>query len=63
MRVGKKLLKMAETADGTFTRRSLEVLGIPWPPPEGWKDEVTGQPISQDDARRFVMGKLAQKES
>lgn len=29
-----------KTAKGGWTRRSLESLGVPWPPPKGWKRKL-----------------------
>jgi hypothetical protein len=37
-----------------WTRAQLAVLGIPWPPPKGWRANLIGRLISEDTAEEFA---------
>jgi ribonuclease HI len=39
---------------GGWTRDQLELLGVEWPPPHGWRRRVAGKPIDQGVADRFL---------
>ena len=39
----------AMTPRGGFSRRSLAALGVPWPPPKGWRKAIT---VRQDNQRQ-----------
>lgn len=47
------LLEAASDRHG-YTRKQLAIIGVPWPPPRGWKRGVVGKPISGEDAKLFV---------
>lgn len=49
-----ELIAAGASPGGGYTREQLAVLGVDWPPPKGWKARVIGQPISEDDAGKFV---------
>jgi hypothetical protein len=34
-------VEAAQTAKGGFSRNSLSKLGVPWPPPKGWRKAIT----------------------
>lgn len=34
-------VEAATTSKGGFSRASLEELGVPWPPPSGWRRAIT----------------------
>ncbi|MFI9588340.1 hypothetical protein ACIHCQ_42665 [Streptomyces sp. NPDC052236] len=36
-----KEIEAARTDKGAWTRDQLAAWGVPWPPPKGWKDELT----------------------
>jgi hypothetical protein len=33
-------IEARRTSRGGFTRETLEIWGVPWPPPKGWKEEL-----------------------
>lgn len=37
MKVSKELLEALKSENGGYTRETIEGLGVPWPPPKGWK--------------------------
>jgi hypothetical protein len=37
----------AMTPRGGFSRRSLDALGVPWPPPKGWRKAITVRQANQ----------------
>ncbi|OUC86499.1 hypothetical protein CA983_41685 [Streptomyces swartbergensis] len=54
-------IEAARTPAGGWTRNQLAAWGVPWPPPKGWKEEVTarwragrqpGQRLGPDLSRR-----------
>lgn len=38
-----KIIMLAMTEDGGFTRETLAGWGVPWPPPKGWKRALIRQ--------------------
>jgi len=36
-------IESLKTARGGWTKASLASLGVPWPPPAGWKDRLLAQ--------------------
>jgi hypothetical protein len=40
-----------------WTRRQLEIIGVTWPPQNGWIERTVGKQISRDEAARFVQAK------
>ena len=43
-----KIIDDARTQRGSWTRKQLELLGVAWPPREGWKFRIIG--IEYDEA-------------
>lgn len=43
----------ASVANG-YTRRQVELLGLGWPPPRGWKRSIVGTSVSREAATEFV---------
>ena len=37
-------VEAAMTAKGGFSRKSMAKLGVPWPPPSGWRKAITMRP-------------------
>ena len=47
------LIEQAATAAGGWRKKQLAVLGVPWPPPKGWKKEIAGSKITVKQAKEF----------
>jgi hypothetical protein len=47
------------TERGGWTSEQFKVLGIGWPPPNGWKHRVIGKEISEGEAAKFEQGRYA----
>ncbi len=41
------------TEKGGWKRRQLKQIGVPWPPPKGWKDEASGRQVGECERRVF----------
>lgn len=54
-----EFLRMNTTSRGQWTAAQLAVLGVPWPPPNGWKKRVLGMKISAHTADEFVKAATA----
>ena len=39
-------VEAAMTPKGGFSRKSLAKLGVPWPPPKGWRKALTERPVT-----------------
>ena len=46
-----------KTANGGWTKRQFEALGLEWPPVNGWIGDVCGKVIADQDAEDFENGK------
>lgn len=53
MKITHEWVKQNMTKNGGYTRSQLELIGVPWPPPKGWKRRVRGNLIDDDSARAF----------
>jgi hypothetical protein len=51
--VTEQWLKQHATARGGYTKCQLEIIGVGWPPPTGWKARVVGNAIGAVDAKEF----------
>ena len=51
MNVTPEEIEAAKTPAGGWTREQLAKWGVPWPPPKGWRKQLTTKPTSQDRAR------------
>ena len=58
-----ELILAGQSNLGGWTRDQLAILGIPWPPPVGWKVTAIGRLIRQSEADRFVSGRRANQEA
>jgi predicted GIY-YIG superfamily endonuclease len=54
MEISTKLLTTGASARGGYTKKQTILLGLPWPLPHGWKNEVIGKTISDENAQEFV---------
>ena len=54
MIITKELLDSAATENGGYTKKQLAAIGIDWPPRKGWKTEVIGKSISEEQAEIFL---------
>lgn len=54
MDVTEKFLSAGASAASGYTRRQIELLGLDWPPPRGWKNTIIGAVISEDAAAKFL---------
>ena len=52
--IDEEILDRARTPRGGWTKAQLEVLGVGWPPPQGWRRRVVGQLATRSAIERFV---------
>ena len=45
--IDSNFIEKHKTKNGAWTKRQLEIIGIAWPPPKGWKKSFT--PIYVDE--------------
>ena len=48
-------IESLKTARGGWTKTSLASLGVPWPPPAGWKQRLIDQAIDKVCEHRWYM--------
>jgi hypothetical protein len=48
------LLAAGQSDRGGWSKAQLALLGVPWPPPAGWKTTAMGRLIPRAVAARFV---------
>lgn len=53
-RITRELIEAGESGHGGWNQEQFRLIGVEWPPREGWKDRVIGKEISEADAQRFV---------
>ncbi|WP_395454818.1 hypothetical protein ACHMW5_13825 [Azospirillum melinis] len=59
-----RLVEQAKTPAGSWTRAQLAIVGVTWPPKQGWRKRIEGKKITKADAERFVsLGKAGKKPS
>lgn len=51
--VDKKFIMKYRTARGAWTRAQLNIIGVSWPPAQGWIARVTGKQITESEAEEF----------
>lgn len=57
-------VESAKTPRGGFSRESLRQLGVPWPPPKGWRKRITaGEPKAKLVNRRDVVSAKKREKS
>lgn len=54
MEVSSEFLAAGARAAGGYTRQQLQLLGLNWPPPKGWKKLVMGLVIPDESAEEFL---------
>lgn len=54
MLITESFVKQCQTERGGWTKDQLEVLGVKWPPKNGWIDSVCGMEISSETAQAFI---------
>ena len=52
--ITQELINQGKSARGGWSRAQLLLLGISWPPKNGWRKEVQGLQITLDAAAKFV---------
>lgn len=53
MKISEEFLSRISSRKDGWNRLQLELLGVAWPPPQGWKRRLLGQEISEETARRL----------
>lgn len=56
-KITEKFLKEGQSANGGWSKRQLNMIGVNWPPASGWKQTVIGQLIEEKTARDFLAAK------
>ena len=51
--VDKKFIMNNRTARGAWTRAQLNIIGVDWPPAQGWIARVAGKQITESEAEEF----------
>ena len=54
VRVTADLIEAGRSERGGWSKAQFALLGVPWPPPAGWKVGMIGRTIPRSDAERFV---------
>lgn len=54
MIITQRLIEQGKSSTGGWNRNQLLVLGAGWPPTKGWRKRLEGQPITEEDAARFL---------
>ena len=49
-----ELIVKAATNKGGYTKKQLNLLGIGWPPPKGWKNQCVGKKIKKTDYELLI---------
>lgn len=52
-----RLITAGMTEAGAWTRRQLEILGVPWPPANGWKVNIIGKWMTQEAYEEFLVAR------
>lgn len=53
MKISDEWLRANATHKGGYTKRQLGLLGVEWPPINGWKRDIVGQEIEEAVAAEF----------
>jgi hypothetical protein len=61
MIITNEFLDENKTPNGSWRKKQLELIGISWPPQKGWKKEVIGKEISDEEAILFSKFKIKEK--
>ena len=49
-----ELIESGKSASGGWSKAQLQILGVAWPPQNGWKAGVIGKSIQESDAKLFL---------
>jgi hypothetical protein len=51
-----KIIEIAKTKNGGYTKKQLEIIGVDWPPKKGWKREFKNKKIfiSENEFYEFL---------
>ena len=52
--ITESLITSGQSDNGGWGKEQLKILGVTWPPISGWKKEIIGQEISDEDLKRFI---------
>lgn len=61
--ITKEFLLNNRTDKGAWNKKQLEILGIPWPPVNGWHSKVIGKYLSTDQVKDFIKNKSKDKKN
>jgi len=50
----KDILNLGRSNNGGFGSKQLKLLGVEWPPPNGWVNEVVGKEYDEEVVEKFV---------
>lgn len=59
VKVTSEYLDAHRTERGAWTLLQIVALGVKWPPPPGWRKEIDGKELTDDQARAFESAKTA----
>lgn len=54
MLITEQVLKDAESINGAWSRKQLEIIGVKWPPPKGWKKKILGTEIEYSKIKKLL---------
>ncbi|GAA5021692.1 hypothetical protein GCM10025794_08380 [Massilia kyonggiensis] len=54
MEITEEFLRTGASDRGGWSRQQLQLLGVTWPAPKGWKRALLGQTIADDIAQQFI---------
>jgi hypothetical protein len=54
VKITKAFVYRGRPATGGWTKRQLEILGVPWPPQDGWIKRITGNTLTDEAAAEFL---------
>lgn len=59
----REILEKGKSERGGWNRNQLEVLGVAWPPRQGWKSDILGKELSDSSAEAFLRLTSARKRT
>ena len=62
-KVTKDWIHKHKTPRGAWTKAQIEALGLEWPARQGWISQISGELISNQQARMFEEGKTVKAKS
>lgn len=55
MRITKSFINLNRTKNGGWTKRQLEIIGIPWLPQKGWIQKAIQNSIDEKQKKEFEL--------